>query len=139
LRTLLGRTVAAVTLVAVLVTSGCGSDDSEKLVGRWEPIDVPSVNLAPSFDRSAARITFDDGGGWTASDGCNDMTGEYTLDDGGSFTVDAGSVAGVGCSGGQIPYDLLLSQAEHVTFKPDGTAVFESSEDELLLTLTPVP
>jgi hypothetical protein len=66
------------------------------------------------------------------------MTGDYTLDDGGSLTVDAGAVAGVGCSGGQIPYDLLLSQTDHVTFEPDGTAVFESSDDKVLLRLSPV-
>lgn len=131
------RTVVALTLACVWATGGCSADDSERLVGKWVPSDVPSVDLGPDFDPSSASITFDDGGEWTASDGCNDMTGKYTLDDDGNFTSDAGSIAGVGCSGGQIPHDLLLSQTDHVTFHSDETAVFESSDDEPLLTLSP--
>lgn len=96
-------------------------------------------DLPPDFDARLASITFDGDEGWTASDGCNDLTGEYTLDDSGNFTSVAGSIAGVGCSGGQIPYDLLLSQTDHVTFQSDETATFESSDDERLLTLSPAP
>jgi hypothetical protein len=135
---MLRHTVAALTIAAAFLVGGCGAKDSDRLVGNWEPTEVPSVDLAPSFDRSTAEINFDTDGGWTASDGCNDLTGNYTLDDDGNFTVEAGSV-GVGCSGGQIPYDFLLAQTDHVAFKSDGSAEFESSDDDLLLALSPAP
>lgn len=94
---LLRRTVAALILTSTAwAIGGCSSDHSDSLMGEWEPTDVPSVDLPSDFDARSVSITFDDDGGWTASDGCNDLTGEYTLDDDGNFTSDAGSIAGVG-------------------------------------------
>lgn len=133
------------TAMIVLAISANGCDDSgdnaqgvtDQLVGAWTPDEVPSVQFGSTFDPASARIMFHRNGDWTASDGCNNLSGTYTLDGGGQFSSESGSFAGIGCGGGQIPYDELLAQTDQVTFKDDGTALFESSTSAQILTLSP--
>lgn len=119
-----------------LVLLGCSedADTAERLHGNWIPAEAPSVELSKQFDPSAAQITFHSDGTWSASDGCNELSGTYSIE-GTSFSAEGDSGAGVGCGGGQIPYDLLLTQTDHLAFNDDGTVTFESSRDVKLLVL----
>lgn len=126
-------------LVAGL-TAGCSRDGvDERLVGRWQPVDVPSAHLTSTFDPGTAVIEFNKDGTWRASDGCNDLDGSYSADaSSGDFEADPGGPsAGVGCGDNEVPYDYLLPDVDHVSFHNDGTAVFESGSGEPIMTLTP--
>lgn len=91
--------------------------------------------MSPEFDRATAEITFAEDGSWHASDGCNDLEGDYDLGDDGDFSASSGSTAGAGCvNGGNVPYDQLLARTDHVTFD-HGAASFVDADGETLLSL----
>lgn len=131
---------ACLCALAAGLTAACSGDGvDERLVGRWQPVDVPSVHLTSTFDPDTAVIEFKKDGTWRASDGCNDLAGSYSADAGsGDFESDPGGPsAGVGCGDNEVPYDHLLADVDHVSFHDDGTAVLESGSGEPVMTLTP--
>lgn len=136
--------VVAGLLCALVVdlASGCSGDGvDERLVGRWQPVDVRSVHFTATFDPATAAIVFNKDGTWQASDGCNNLAGSYSADaSSGDFESDPGGPsAGVGCGDNEVDYDRLLPDVDHVSFHDDGTAVFESGSGEPVMTLIPAP
>ena len=135
--------VVAGLLCALVVglTAGCSGDGvDERLVGRWQPVDVRSVHFTSTFDPATAAIVFNKDGTWQASDGCNNLDGSYSADaSSGDFEAESGPSAGVGCGDNEVDYGYLLRDVDHVSFHDDGTAVLESGSDEPVMTLTPAP
>lgn len=136
--------VSAALVLACLILSSCSDDAedppaSERIVGTWEPVEVPGVEFSSSFDTSTARVTLDDEGNWSGSDGCNDLQGHYTITDDGDFVSSGDPVAGEECSGGgQVSYEFLFAQTDKVEFTSDGDALFKTSAGENVLVLEPV-
>ena len=133
---------AGLCALAASLTAGCAGDGvDERLVGRWQPVDVRSVHFTSTFDPAAAAIVFNKDGTWQASDGCNNLDGSYSADaSSGDFEAEPrGPSAGVGCGDNEVDYGYLLPDVDHVSFHDDGTAVFESGSGEPIMTLTPAP
>jgi META domain len=132
-----GGFIVAATVMGVGLLVGCGSGaGSDRLVGTWLPKKAPTSQLEPSFDPSTATITFRESGRWVASDGCNKLSGSYELS-GSKLTSDGDPIGGVGCMGGNLSYDLLLSETRSVKFLHNGTVAFESPSGKELLVLSP--
>jgi hypothetical protein len=96
---------------------------------------VPSAHLTPDFDPLRAPISFDTSGSWKANDGCNHLTGQFSVDgDGSDFSSLHDTVLGVGCDN-EVDYDQLLGDVDHVAFPSDTSAVFRSPGGKLILRL----
>lgn len=125
------------TCAAVLVlAAACSSRDSADIAGRWVPDTVPSAELGADFQPADAVIEFDEDGRWTASDGCNELGGTYSLDGDRFRAKSPGGLGGVGCLDGEVRYDVLLSDVRTVT-AADGRLEFLDEGGELVLRLRP--
>lgn len=133
-------------MFAVLATSatGCTTEaDSPRgpLVGTWGAQQFPEDPRYPDSQAQPpnplARLTFNPDGNWSGTDGCNELSGEYDLEeDGSDFESAAGSIAGVGCIGGNVPWDRLLADTEKVVVKDDETLDLLSSGGDLIVRLS---
>ena len=132
-----GRAALCVALGLLAVVAGCsGQVDGPAVAGTWIPVKVPSEHWGSSFDPQAASITFEDGGDWSASDGCKRLDGEYSIEgDRFSSPMSSNSVA-VGCVGGEVPYDRLLAKARRVV-RTDTHLRFFDRTDHLIIELRP--
>jgi len=52
----------------------------DEIKGKWRPTSITGYFVGP---RNPAHFTFDGSGGWTGSDGCNELSGTYRLDENG--------------------------------------------------------
>ncbi len=122
--------------IALLAAMGCGSPETIDLTGRWIPESVPSEEWGPNFQPSKAAIEFNDEGRWKASDGCNQLEGTYTVDGEDFQSPPSGNFAGVGCVGGEVPYDRLLPKVSSVKMSGEKLEFLDDS-GSLLLRLGP--
>lgn len=132
--------------VLALTATGCSSEsdgaDDDFLGGTWSARQFPEDPRYPESQvqppNPLARLTFNPDGKWTATDGCNDLNGEYDVaDDGSDFESSTGLLTGVGCVSGNVPWDRLLGDTEKIVLKDDGgTADFLSSTGDLIVQLS---
>ena len=104
-----GAALALALLTGCSGQSGSSSNGSvpttDELVGTWVVDETFDVETQP-------YLTIEDGGGWTASDGCNTVTGTWELASDGSLTTTAGPSTLIYCDGKPLP--TLMANAKSV-------------------------
>lgn len=126
--------LAAVGLILALVVACSDTAQDVDLSGEWVPDAVPSASIGPGFDPLKATIRFSDDGTWTASDGCNELSGTYTIDGDKFKSPPGGALLGVGCVHGQVQYADLLEDAAVVT-ESDALVEFYDDSGNMVLRL----
>lgn len=126
------------TALSLVVAVGCSQSSQQvRLDGSWVPEAVPSGTFGPQFDPTKAAITFRDDGTWSASDGCNDLSGTFTVSGERFESASRGGLLGVGCVRGQVEYEELLDTA--VLVRRSGADLeFYDGDDNLVLRLRPM-
>jgi heat shock protein HslJ len=140
------RLVAALVLVVVTlgIVSACdiggaqgsaarpsASDPVTRLVGTWEPIDIPGFVVPAAYPNAfaLARVTFEANRHWQGSDGCNRSQGSYTIAVDGVITTTAGPTTKIGCA--NVPNGRVLKNATHAHIV-DGGLVLTDKDDEII-------
>lgn len=123
------RYLAPVVAIAALALSGCASGTApaaataEDLAGYWVPTE--SYETSPYL-----HLTED--GEWSGSDGCNTVTGTWSVGEAGALTVEAGPSTLMACEGEALP--MYFAQAARARI--DGkTLVLADRDDRELVVL----
>jgi heat shock protein HslJ len=100
-------------LLLPLIIAGCSNKPTEatttidgEIVGTWILI-RQTTSSEGEFDLSRCRITFNDSGGVSGTDPCNELFGEYTVS-GSSITMMVGGTK-VGCNGADFREHLMAA------------------------------
>lgn len=72
---------------------------ADDVIGRW----LPMPQDRPEGSRDKAFVEFDDGGGYTGSDGCNGVGGRYIVGPAGLILATSGPRHLVGCDNSPLP------------------------------------
>ena len=107
--------VAGGAALALTLLAGCSSSagststgsvpGTDELVGTWVVDETFNVETQP-------YLTIEEGGDWTASDGCNTVTGTWELASDGTLTTTAGPSTLIYCDGKPLP--TLMANAKSV-------------------------
>lgn len=129
---------AAVTVVAAALLAGCATSsdvpspvvESASVLGVWV--------LDEDFDTAPQTpyLAFAGDDSWQGSDGCNTVTGTWSVEDDGTLTVTAGPSTLIACDGAPLP--TILSTATHLTVD-GGTLVLTGPDGDTVLTITTDP
>src|SRR5215212_4728032 len=95
---------AAVSVAAVLLAAACGNrGDTQEGDSRPSPSDVVGTWGEPSAESSTPHFTFDSDGTYRGFDGCNSVTGSWTLSEEGTLVTDLESGSTKACLDQQLP------------------------------------
>lgn len=126
------------SIVFCLQTTACSTDDppddSASIAGSWRPVeaDVPATEWTQSSPVTVdLRLTAD--GSWSASDGCNDLSGTFKVAEDANVSFALGLNATVGCSGPSLDYSSILPRVTSYEVASDELRLF--AEDEQVLRL----
>ena len=86
-------------------------DVASAIIGTWRPMTIAGYTPQAHFADGVARatITFERGGRWHGSDGCNAMSGTYRLGRGGAISTTVGPSTAIGCA--NVPNGQVLGSA----------------------------
>jgi len=130
------KVMMVATVVALNLMSSCGDSGSgntstgaERLVGVWQPTEL---NGAPYADTGDEPITveFTEEGRYETSDGCNAVTGVYSLEES-RFSSDGTGMSEVGCTGERVPIPEVLNETSEIRFSGNQMTMLNQQEEEL--------
>lgn len=118
----------AVGALAITVAlSACASSDNSS-AGTAEAIDlVGTWTTSETFSSAPEQpyLVLDADNAWRGSDGCNTVTGTWTLADDGTFSATSGPQTMIGCEGAPLP--MVISTAVSVAVS-GSTATFTDAD-----------
>jgi len=151
-----GAGLGVVSLVAAVTLTGTGgqrqvpigpaspapssSEDDQRadagalpaaLIGTWQPEWIAEFTNLDVAGSDEPLVTFRADGRWWGSDGCNSLSGKYSLSSTGKFSAETGLSTAVGCSFESVPHSTLLSAAETVVVRGDTATFFDAGQREL--------
>ena len=117
-----GAALALTLLTGCSGQSGSASNGSvpttDELVGTWVVDETFDVETQP-------YLTIEDGGAWTASDGCNTVTGTWELASDGGLTTTAGPSTLIYCDGKPLP--TLMANAKSIALDGETLELMDAS------------
>jgi heat shock protein HslJ len=117
-----GETPAATTSVQA-------PPSAESVSGTWRPMQMAGLTTLKAQRPDDPLIEFKPDGTWTGSDGCNGLSGTYTIGQRGEFTAKAGPQRLVGCD--NVPHTAVLQGAKRITLDADTLKFFGGDGREL--------
>ncbi|SFR68403.1 META domain-containing protein [Agromyces sp. CF514] len=118
-----GVAFAAVAVLTVLTLSGCLGEEGDDRGGSVDP----TGTWGDTSDTTAPSLVLADGGGLTGTDGCNRLTGSWTVDE--SDHVEFHDVAStrMACEG----VDTWLEGLSQATIADDTMTVIDQDGSEI--------
>ncbi|GAA1956031.1 META domain-containing protein [Agromyces allii] len=118
-----GIAITATAITAVLLLSGCLGEEGDDRGGSVDPVGT----WGDTSDTSAPSLVLADGGGLTGTDGCNRLTGTWTVDE--SDHVEFHDVAStrMACEG----VDTWLEGLSQATVADDTMTVLDQDGSEI--------
>ncbi|ONI71639.1 hypothetical protein BWI15_15895 [Kribbella sp. ALI-6-A] len=107
-----GSTVPQPAAPAPAVSSATPLAVSEQLAGTWRPLKMDGVNGLKTARPDNPTLTFNSDGTWTGSDGCNGISGTFTIGQRGEFTGTAGNQRLIECA--NVPHTAVLQAARRI-------------------------
>lgn len=98
---------AAATTATATVTS------VEALSGTWRPVKFNGFTTLKSARPEDPTLTFNPDGTWIGSDGCNGISGTFTIGQRGEFTSQANGQRLIECS--NVPHTAILAAAKRIS------------------------
>lgn len=86
---------------------------SHQLSGTWRPLKMDGFTTLKTSRPDNPTLTFNPDGTWTGSDGCNGISGTYSIGQRGEFTGTAGSQRLIEC--GNVPHTAVLQAAQRIS------------------------
>ncbi|WP_432941503.1 META domain-containing protein [Kribbella sp. CA-253562] len=102
----------AATTPAPAVSSAKPLAVSEQLAGTWRPLTMDGFNGLKMARPDNPTLTFNSDGTWTGSDGCNGISGTFTIGQRGEFTGTAGAQRLIECA--NVPHTAVLQAARRI-------------------------
>ncbi|MEV6282083.1 META domain-containing protein [Kribbella sp. NPDC051770] len=87
--------------------------DASKLAGTWQPLKLEGFNALKTARPDNPSLTFNSDGTWTGSDGCNGISGTFTIGQRGEFTAKAGPQRLIDCDA--VPHTAVLQAARRIS------------------------
>ncbi|ADB34787.1 hypothetical protein Kfla_5782 [Kribbella flavida DSM 17836] len=103
----------AATTPAPAVTSSAPTDSPPALAGRWRPLKMDGFTTLKTARPDNPLLTFNPDGTWIGSDGCNGISGTFTIGQRGEFTGKANGQRLIECA--NVPHTTVLQTAKRVT------------------------
>jgi len=118
-----GIAITATAITAVLMLSGCLGEQGDDRGGSVDPVGT----WGDTSDTSAPSLVLDEGGDLTGTDGCNRLTGTWTVDE--SDHVEFHDVAStrMACEG----VDTWLEALSQATVADDTMTVIDQDGSEI--------
>jgi hypothetical protein len=85
---------------------------SEHLAGTWRPLTMDGFNGLKTARPDNPTLTFNSDGTWTGSDGCNGISGTFTIGQRGEFTGTVGNQRLIECA--NVPHTAVLQAARRI-------------------------
>ena len=93
-----GPTWVCCLLLLVAVLCGCGNDDVDAIQGTWRPVVLLGRDYSAFQPQNGdVTVVFTGSELFTANDGCNEVSGRFSLGPDGTFSAEAQSTTDVGC------------------------------------------
>ncbi|GAA1550090.1 META domain-containing protein [Kribbella lupini] len=84
-----------------------------ELAGTWRPLKMDGFGTLKTARPDNPTLTFNTDGTWTGSDGCNGISGTFTIGQRGEFTGTAGNQRLIECA--NVPHTAVLQAAKRVS------------------------
>nr|WP_202893997.1 META domain-containing protein [Kribbella italica] len=85
---------------------------SQQLAGTWRPLRMDGFSTLKTARPDNPVLTFNTDGTWTGSDGCNGISGTFTIGQRGEFTGTAGNQRLIECA--NVPHTAVVQAAKRV-------------------------
>ncbi|TDD13086.1 META domain-containing protein [Kribbella turkmenica] len=102
---------------------------AETVSGTWRPVQMAGSTTLKADRPDEPLIEFKPDGTWQGSDGCNGLSGTYTIGQRGEFAVKIGPQRLVGCD--NVPHTAVLRDAERIALDADTLKFFAGDGREL--------
>ncbi|WP_433161799.1 META domain-containing protein [Kribbella sp. CA-247076] len=110
-------------------TSAQAPPSAATVAGTWRVVQMAGLTTLTAERPDDPVIEFKPDGTWTGSDGCNGLSGTYTIGQRGEFTAKAGPQRLIGCD--NVPHTAVLQGAKRITLETDTLKFFAADGREL--------
>ncbi|WBQ06700.1 META domain-containing protein [Kribbella sp. CA-293567] len=101
----------------------------ETVTGSWRPVRLSGFTTLKAARPDDPVITFNADGTWTGSDGCNSLSGTYTIGQRGEFTSTSNGQRQVGCE--NVPHTAVLQSTERLESDKKNLTFYAGDEREV--------
>jgi heat shock protein HslJ len=98
---------------SAVTTSQAPAATAQTVVGSWRPVRLSGFTTLKAARPDDPTITFNADGTWVGSDGCNGLSGTYSIGQRGEFTSKSGPQRMVGCD--NVPHTAVLAASKRIT------------------------
>jgi len=97
---------------AVSTAAQAPAATAETVAGSWRPVRFSGFSTLKTARPDDPIITFKADGTWTGSDGCNSLSGTYSIGQRGEFTSTSNGQRQVGCD--NVPHTAVLQSTKRI-------------------------
>jgi heat shock protein HslJ len=97
---------------AVSTAAKAPAATAETVAGSWRPVKLSGFTALKAARPDDPIITFNPNGTWTGSDGCNSLSGTYSIGQRGEFTSTSNGQRQVGCD--NVPHTAVLQSTKRI-------------------------
>jgi heat shock protein HslJ len=98
---------------AAPVTTPAPAAEPQAVTGTWRAVRMSGFTTLKAARPEDATLTFNADGTWIGSDGCNGLSGTYSIGQRGEFTAKVGPQRLAGCN--NVPHTLILQTAKRIS------------------------
>nr|WP_239063304.1 META domain-containing protein [Streptomyces sp. SID13031] len=98
---------------STVATAEARAATAQTVVGSWRPVRLSGFTTLKTARPDDPIITFNADGTWIGSDGCNGLSGTYSIGQRGEFTSKSNGQREAGCE--NVPHTAVLAAAKRIT------------------------
>jgi heat shock protein HslJ len=110
-------------------TSVQAPPSAQTVAGTWRAVQMAGMTSLKADRPDDPVLVFKADGSWTGSDGCNGLSGTYTIGQRGEFKAEIGPQRLIGCD--NVPHTAVLKDADRITLDAETLKFFGGDGREL--------